>query len=328
MIRINNMFFIALQIFFAFPCQAKSSFQGLTIRFTSDNFSSAVNELEKQLSFNIIHDCNISMTNRFYDEKGVINVQCYNETNPYKSHSLQFDMIITIENKQFSYLSRAHHVCLLNSLCNGTFIDDWIQWQRIVINKIIQTKDALKKGSIKFQIWGLLDHNEPNLCFNISVNQNQNRHLDSNDTASNGLKTIDDATMITEINNTDKCIRYNDDYTSIIRNISTLIIELIDLIKPQRSFNDTKLITEPTLATVFDISSIERSTSSLMNTNQSNDEQTTPMMNRNKSNKKKLVKLLIFVTSIIFAFVLLTVLIICYVYCHNYRQGYRPAATS
>jgi hypothetical protein len=304
MIRIDKMFFILIQILFVFYCQAIDLYEGHSIEFTSKNFSNAL----KQLPIKTIPYCNRSITNSFYNGEGMINIRCYNETDNRKKTSLQFDIIITNENKRFSYDSRAHHVCLFNSLCDGTFINDWIQWQIIAINKTIQAENAIKKESIKLQIWGLFDHNKANLCFNISVNQNKTLNPDPNDNKSNVSEILDKTT--------EKCLGYKDNYTNIINNISLLIIELIDLIKPQRSVNDKNIIFEETTK-VSDIPSIEGFKSLLINTNQS-----TIQKNDYKKNRSKI---LIFVISIVVALILLVIFSL--IYCTKHRQGYRPAAT-
>lgn len=280
---------VILQIF-------SGNFCHLSNEFTSENLSIVLNEFENQLlSSNI--GCNISLAIQFYREKGLINDQCSNES---QNDDLKFQMIRTFNNKEFSYYSSAHHVNSSNRL----FINNWINWQNESIQ--IEKKDFL--NFIKFQLWGSFYHNEIDLCFHISINQNESLNNAS-------LENI----------NPIKCLRCRYNYENIINNISAVIIELSDLVTFYSSLNEKKNVIEQASTVFFNLThSIDGCTTSLVNSSQAIPEEKTMITSDNEN----LLKLFIFVMSIVVVIVFSIVFIICCIYCNQHRDGYRLTRTS
>jgi hypothetical protein len=210
------MYFILIvlrvaQIFSDHLSQANDLSCNSSTQYNMTNFPDALNEFQKQsLSSNENYNCNISMINSFDQEMGTICAQCLNDTQNRSHNGLQFDMRITPKNGTLSYKSRAHFICLFNSSCNRSIINDWIQWQIAAINETIHAEEALSTKNISglkpFQIYGSSYYNKGHLCNNIIFEQNENR------------SDFD--------NNTDPCLTYDYSDASIEREIRSLIRNL------------------------------------------------------------------------------------------------------
>jgi hypothetical protein len=199
------------QIFSGHLSQANDSSCNSSIQYTTTNFPDALNEFQKQsLLSDENYDCNFSMKNSFDQEMGTICVQCLNNTQNPSHNGLQFDMMITPKNGTLSYDSRAYFICLFNSSCNRSIINDWIQLQIAAINETIHAEEALSTKDIfdlkQFLIYGSLYYNKAHLRTKIIFEQNENRSASDN--------------------NTDLCLSYEYSDASIEREIRSLIRNL------------------------------------------------------------------------------------------------------
>jgi hypothetical protein len=214
-------------------------------------------------------------------------------------------MEIIINDTAFSYIGCTYDVCLSNSSCNRLYIENWISWQRNIINNTIQ----MEKNTItfiKFQLWGFFFQNTTDLCFHVFRDQNES------------LKILHK--NVTIVNGTVNCFRCRYNYENIISGISALIIKLSNLVTSYNSSNDERL------TTFFNMNNpIYECPLSLVTTSQ-----TIPraMMDNNKSKDENVINLIIIVTCLVFGLALLVAFIVCFIYCAMHRHGYSLTATS
>lgn len=306
---------ITTQYFCGHVCQVDRSSNEFSSEFTSENFTTALIEFENNLlSSNLNYNCNISLTIRFYSDKGFVNVQCFNEIEN-RSNGLHFHMITTLNGNKFEYYGGAYYVCLFNNLCDQSFINDWILWQINAINNTIQAQKQFNQENnfsfSKFQLWSLLDYNEIDLCTDIFVDQNQNF----------SGSTIDVNVI---------CLRCKYNYKNIINSMSTLINKLSNLVTLPNSLNNNKIIIEQTSKTLFNniTHTYDQCTSSWSDTNQTIPEDVTTKPDDNKSNNKSLLNLIIYGIIILFLLLLLILGIICFIYRQKYGSYDRASATA